>query len=785
MRITKRTIAFVLIAVLLLALLPTTAFADPPQNDPSHRHKWKVVSETKPTCTEDGKKTWKCSACGKKYSEKIPALGHDWDEGVITTEPLYFTPGERTYTCKHDSSHTRTESVEATAQDIFAHLHGYSWSWMPVNIDPLIITEQPEGGAITRYGDDTHMLHVAAIGGKGAYTYEWVSRSITSSSWLPAAWSWATLQTSGELTEPDYEVNKGGRRYWCIITDETDHTVSSNPVDVNFKISIGKQPDNVNLQSKDPTLSCEAIDGSGDYTYRWYNTDLVFQGKGASLPIKEEGDYFCTVEDNVTGETVDSEPCTVYSVKPLKVYSHTPNAFVWPEEEVKFRIRVEGGVEPYEVWAKRDGELIPVEEYGRDSDGRQLYIADAAEAGTYTFYVVDDLYANTTCKIDRFNKELTVKKQPVGKTFPENGKSDLSITMLDGTAPFTFILYRNGTECERVQRNSYSGYFNIWFAGDYYVHVIDAKGHSVDSKHAVYDNEMFQIRSQTEKATITKPYSAAKLEVEAVKGVEPYSYEWSFYGYNETEGCYTWYKTGGNDPYCYAYYPGRYHCLVKDYQGRKLWTKEIPVEYISNAPFIIKQPRDMTVKKHADGTYEFTISCRAICGSPNGTPRYEWYWRAWEGNGQWYHMTTSYKNEYKANRPGMYACKVYDDSTGQFTWTSTAVVSEKLVNTLSEAWKSSNAKYYFYRFSFTGGVGPYEVKVYLYNAENENEYLYLYKTSEVFYMNDLNEMKMLLPKYMTLQNVKKGEWEYARVGIIVVVTDYLGHKCESSRVCWK
>ena len=36
---------------------------------------------------------------------------HNWDEGVITTEPTASSEGIRTYTCKNNQAHTYTETV--------------------------------------------------------------------------------------------------------------------------------------------------------------------------------------------------------------------------------------------------------------------------------------------------------------------------------------------------------------------------------------------------------------------------------------------------------------------------------------------------------------------------------------------------------------------------------------------------------------------------------------------------------------------------------------------------
>ena len=43
-------------------------------------HKWNEGKVTKePTCTEEGVKTFECTVCGKTKTEKVEALGHDWN----------------------------------------------------------------------------------------------------------------------------------------------------------------------------------------------------------------------------------------------------------------------------------------------------------------------------------------------------------------------------------------------------------------------------------------------------------------------------------------------------------------------------------------------------------------------------------------------------------------------------------------------------------------------------------------------------------------------------------
>ena len=74
------------------------------------------------TCTEPGyTSSAYCSRCDyAEAAEEIPATGHSWDDGVVTTPPTEEAEGVKTYTCTTCST-TKTESIP-----VLEHSHKYT-----------------------------------------------------------------------------------------------------------------------------------------------------------------------------------------------------------------------------------------------------------------------------------------------------------------------------------------------------------------------------------------------------------------------------------------------------------------------------------------------------------------------------------------------------------------------------------------------------------------------------------------------------------------------------------
>ena len=79
---------------------------------PALEHQWNDgVVTREPTCTESGVKTFTCSQCHNTKTEPIPALGHDWGEWVVTIPATEEMDGSETRTCQRDSNHTETQPI--------------------------------------------------------------------------------------------------------------------------------------------------------------------------------------------------------------------------------------------------------------------------------------------------------------------------------------------------------------------------------------------------------------------------------------------------------------------------------------------------------------------------------------------------------------------------------------------------------------------------------------------------------------------------------------------------
>ena len=80
----------------------------------SGEHNWDGGEVHAATCVDDGYTRYTCETCGETYDEPGEAAGgaHDWDTGVLVTEPTCTEAGSRLFTC-HICKSTKTEPIPA------------------------------------------------------------------------------------------------------------------------------------------------------------------------------------------------------------------------------------------------------------------------------------------------------------------------------------------------------------------------------------------------------------------------------------------------------------------------------------------------------------------------------------------------------------------------------------------------------------------------------------------------------------------------------------------------
>lgn len=104
----------------LAALSGCVKHVDPEPEPPVHVHvPGDTVTENivDPTCETTGgyDEVVYCIECEEEISREhitTDALGHKWDDGVITVQPTFDDPGEILYTCERDETHTKTEVLD-------------------------------------------------------------------------------------------------------------------------------------------------------------------------------------------------------------------------------------------------------------------------------------------------------------------------------------------------------------------------------------------------------------------------------------------------------------------------------------------------------------------------------------------------------------------------------------------------------------------------------------------------------------------------------------------------
>ena len=112
-------------------------------DSPAHVHSLTLVGAKEASCTEYGNTAYyECSICSHWFEDATALieikdrssvltepLGHKWDNGKVTKQPTYTAEGIRTYTCRRDESHTKTEAIPRRKRESSGGTVSHSGAW--------------------------------------------------------------------------------------------------------------------------------------------------------------------------------------------------------------------------------------------------------------------------------------------------------------------------------------------------------------------------------------------------------------------------------------------------------------------------------------------------------------------------------------------------------------------------------------------------------------------------------------------------------------------------------
>jgi hypothetical protein len=217
-------------------------------------------NETAATCEEAGgyDEVVTCTVCGEEISREhvtVDALDHDWDDGVVTTAATCTEDGVKTFTCKRDASHTKTEAIPAAGHD-----YRVSYTWADDNSTVTgTATCNVCGDEITETVSASYEETAAATdteAGAGVYTsaafenalFEAQTKDVTIApaghTYGAPVWSWAddyssatatfSCTTCDDVQEVTATVSPVTKPATCTEDGETVYTASVTFNDVNY-----------------------------------------------------------------------------------------------------------------------------------------------------------------------------------------------------------------------------------------------------------------------------------------------------------------------------------------------------------------------------------------------------------------------------------------------------------------------------------------------------------------------------------------------------------------------
>ena len=378
----------------------TCAHTDLKKDEAQHTWNGGVVT-TQPTETTEGVKTYTCTVCGNTKTEEIGTLdhvhtfdmerwaydaanhwhpatcahmdekkdlaAHNWNEGVITTQPTETTEGVKTYTCTTCGNtktatigmldHVHTFDMERWAYDTANHWHPATCAHMDEKKD--LAAHNWNDGVITTPSD---------YGVEGEKTFTCATCSATRVDPVPATPpKYNTLTFDGGL-----ELSKTYDGMPVVLNPENVHFNGNGALKIEYKLE----------DEDDSTYTTTAPTDAGEYIVRasvagtaeWYGTSntKLFTIMHRILTLSESV-YTRKIDQNLESGK--------FGLECKNVQEETNNVVTWVTVEVPAQYRTVG------IHNMRVGELIV------DNPNYMFAIADESKEVRLTVWDAPEFYA--------------------------------------------------------------------------------------------------------------------------------------------------------------------------------------------------------------------------------------------------------------------------------------------------------------------------------------------------------------------------------------------------------
>ena len=350
----------------------------------------------------------------------------------------------------------------------------------------LVITKQPE--SVTVAEGELAKVSVEASG--EGLSYAW---------WIASAGS--TKFSKSSVTGSSYSVtmnaSRDGRQLYCVITDASGNSVTSNTVTMNMKPSlvITKQPESVTVAEGE--LAKVSVEASGEgLSYAWWiasagstkfsKSSVTGSSYSTVMNASRSGrQLYCVITD-ASGNTVTTDTVTMNMLTPLVITKQPESVRVAEGEIAKVSVEASGDDLSYLWWYAPSGST----KFYKSSVTTASYAVqmNATRAGRRLYCVVTDAYGKSvqseTVTID-LSTPLEITKQLESVTVAEGERAKVSIEASgDGLSYEWWIAAAGSTKFSKssVTGSSYSTVMNASRSGrQVYCIITDAYGASVQS----------------------------------------------------------------------------------------------------------------------------------------------------------------------------------------------------------------------------------------------------------------------------------------------------------------